>query len=86
MLETNENYQKTAPETVKYEVHGGRGLRRPPLNHQRYEKPRISRGLRLRRQSNASSTNDFVHKCKIVKNMAGWRIWVAAHCNCRILH
>jgi len=39
MLETNANHQKTAQETVKYEVHGA------PLNHQRYEKPQTSRGL-----------------------------------------
>jgi len=46
MLVTNENHQKTAQETVKYEVHGGGAPEAPPrLNHQRYEKPKISRGL-----------------------------------------
>jgi len=38
------NYQKTTPETVKYEVHAGSVP--APLNLQRYEKPRTSRWLR----------------------------------------
>jgi len=39
----NGNHQKTAQETVKYEVHGG--APDSPPNHQRYAKPKASRGL-----------------------------------------
>jgi len=46
MLENNGNYQQTALETVKYEVHGG-GFQANSLNHQHYEKPGTSRGLKF---------------------------------------
>jgi len=36
---------KNPLQTVKYEVHGGGLPEPPPLNHQRYEKPKTSRGL-----------------------------------------
>jgi len=39
MLEANGNHQKTAQETVKYEVRGG------PLDHQCFKKARTSGGL-----------------------------------------
>jgi len=44
MLKTNGNYQKTALETVKYEVHGGGFWSPHPLNHQRYENLKPAEG------------------------------------------